>query len=195
VTAAADRSGVAGERSDSQIDSEPSPTHTPAPDPVKPAATILAGAGMVPVSWGEAVKVATPASRAASVSRTALADRAIVETLTERDDAEEWADRLAHAISLAAGIDIGEHSNLNDPWEQALAAAPLIAAQALRQAAEEIRAYYGWLDGPEQPQCGVVGKAPNGDRLDCTQPPGPHEEHCDGTRDNMWWRDGQDADV
>lgn len=63
--------------------------------------------------------------------------------------------------------------------------------QVLRNTA----AYYGWLDGTVLPQCGVVSYAPNGDRLDCTQPPGPHEEHCDGTRDSMWWRDGQAASV
>jgi len=56
-------------------------------------------------------------------------------------------------------------------------------------------AYYGWLDGTDLPQCGVVGHAPNGGGLVCTLPSGPHEEHCDGTRDSMWWRDGQDADV
>lgn len=56
-------------------------------------------------------------------------------------------------------------------------------------------AYFGWLDGAVMPQCGVVGEAPNGDRLDCTLPVGPHEQHCDGTRDSMWWRDGEAARV
>jgi hypothetical protein len=63
--------------------------------------------------------------------------------------------------------------------------------QVLRNTA----AYFGWLDGIRQPQCGVLGKAPNGDRLDCTLRAGPHEEHCDGARDNLWWRDGGTARV
>lgn len=54
------------------------------------------------------------------VNIRALANPAIIE---ERDRAEEWADRLAYAIGGAA---IGEHSNLNNPWQNALdMAAPL----------------------------------------------------------------------
>lgn len=54
-------------------------------------------------------------------------------------------------------------------------------------------AYYGWLDGTVMPACGTRGRAPNGEPLDCSLPPGPHEEHCDGTRDCMRWRDGEVA--
>lgn len=69
-------------------------------------------------------------------------------------------------------------------------------------------AYYDWL--PDQPAlvgpretCGVVGWAPNGDRLVCDQAAG-HErsnrvpgarEHCDGSRDSLCWRDGEIASL
>src|SRR5690348_13178124 len=62
------------------------------------------------------------------------------DVLDDRDAYLDWADKLARAIATAAGVDIGEHSNLNQPWERALGAVPLIAAQALRQAVGEIRA-------------------------------------------------------
>jgi hypothetical protein len=48
--------------------------------------------------------------------------------------------------------------------------------------------YYGWADGEV---CGVAGRAPNGDTLSCNLPAGLHEQHCDGLRDGMWWRDGE----
>jgi hypothetical protein len=43
--------------------------------------------------------------------------------------------------------------------------------------------------------CGAVGKAPNGDRLVCDQVAGHDGEHCAGSMDNMWWRDGEIASV
>ncbi len=83
--------------------------------------------------------------------------------------------------SLAASLDVQrERFGLSDQLAQVLT---------------NTAAWFGWLDGVRLPQCGVLGEAPNGDRLDCTLPPGPHEEHCDGTRDSMWWRDGEVADV
>ncbi len=47
-------------------------------------------------------------------------ERAHEHTIAERDRAEEWADRLAGAISEFTSVDIGEHSNLNRPWVNAL---------------------------------------------------------------------------
>lgn len=55
--------------------------------------------------------------------RDALADAAtheaeILRLIDERDEAQEWADRLA---AVAGGPDvIGEHSNANNPWANAL---------------------------------------------------------------------------
>lgn len=43
--------------------------------------------------------------------------------LQERDDAHEVADNLAHALAAITGVDIGEHSSENDPWQNALDAA------------------------------------------------------------------------
>ena len=41
-------------------------------------------------------------------------------TLADRDVKEEWADQLANAIAAHFREDIGEHSNLNNPWRNAL---------------------------------------------------------------------------
>jgi len=52
--------------------------------------------------------------------REALAreERDHLRTIDQRDTAQDWADRLAYAI---APLDvIGEHSNMNDPWQNAL---------------------------------------------------------------------------
>lgn len=45
------------------------------------------------------------------------------QTLQERDDYHEWADRLAERISTITGVDIGEHSSANNPWQNAVNAA------------------------------------------------------------------------
>jgi len=45
-------------------------------------------------------------------------ERDHLRTIDQRDAAQDWADRLAYAI---APLDvIGEHSNMNDPWHNAL---------------------------------------------------------------------------
>jgi hypothetical protein len=60
-------------------------------------------------------------------------ERAHLETIDQRDRAEDAADRLAYAI--APMEEIGEHSNLNDPWQNALDA--LGIQQATLQAKEQ----------------------------------------------------------
>lgn len=47
-------------------------------------------------------------------------DNALTETIKDRDCYHEWADRLAGAIARHFGEDIGEHSNVNNPWAAAL---------------------------------------------------------------------------
>ncbi|WP_441460292.1 hypothetical protein [Burkholderia thailandensis] len=42
------------------------------------------------------------------------------QTLRERDEYHETADKLAAAVAKHFGVDIGEHSNANCPWEEAL---------------------------------------------------------------------------
>lgn len=44
----------------------------------------------------------------------------MLELIDECDYAEEWSDTLATAIATYFGVDIGEHSNLNKPWQNAL---------------------------------------------------------------------------
>lgn len=44
------------------------------------------------------------------------------ETMRDRDQYHEWADKLAGAIATHFGVDIGEHSNMNCPWAEALEA-------------------------------------------------------------------------
>ena len=43
-------------------------------------------------------------------------------TIRDRDTYHEWADKLADAIAVHFGVDIGEHSNQNCPWHEALEA-------------------------------------------------------------------------
>lgn len=43
-------------------------------------------------------------------------------TLRDRDTYQEWADKLADAIAKHFDVDIGEHSNQNLPWDEALQA-------------------------------------------------------------------------
>ena len=57
------------------------------------------------------------AALVADVRTAASHERAVTEVLTERDEAQEWADRLA---AVAGGPEvIGEHSNMNNPWANA----------------------------------------------------------------------------
>jgi hypothetical protein len=53
----------------------------------------------------------------AQQSKHSLSESEAMEILKERDDAVEWANKLAYAIGGGAE---GEHSNLNDPWQNAL---------------------------------------------------------------------------
>ena len=47
-------------------------------------------------------------------------DSALDRTMAERDQYHEVADRLAEAIAAHMREDIGEHSNANNPWANAL---------------------------------------------------------------------------
>jgi hypothetical protein len=42
------------------------------------------------------------------------------QTIQERDNYHEWADKLADGIATHFGIEIGEHSSANNPWDVAL---------------------------------------------------------------------------
>ena len=50
-------------------------------------------------------------------------ERAHGETIDQRDRCEEVADELADHIARITGVDIGEHSSANCPWQNAIEAA------------------------------------------------------------------------
>lgn len=93
-------------------------------------------------------------------------ERDLLEIIDERDEARRWADRLARAVSDAIGVDIGEHSNLNNPWGRALDAVkvltphwPGVHADRIIRLAERVRA----LDG--EPTGARPGGGPPGSVL------------------------------
>ena len=49
-------------------------------------------------------------------------DKLWYQTIRDRDTYHDWSDKLAEAIAKHFGVDIGEHSNVNLPWAEALAA-------------------------------------------------------------------------
>lgn len=61
------------------------------------------------------------------------------ETMKDRDQYHKWADKLAEAIALYFGSDIGEHSNMNCPWAEAL---EIIEQAAPVQAQEPVAVVY-----------------------------------------------------
>jgi hypothetical protein len=77
----------------------------------------------------EHMKAALASNKAAAVAARPTDDALWDQTLTERDNYHEWADKLANAIAEHFGIEIGEHSNLNNPWPVALEALENMAAQ------------------------------------------------------------------
>ncbi|MCX2894834.1 hypothetical protein ORG27_14740 [Stenotrophomonas lactitubi] len=50
-------------------------------------------------------------------------DRALGETIDQRDRYHEVADELADQIARITGVDLGEHSSSNCPWQNAIEAA------------------------------------------------------------------------
>lgn len=63
-----------------------------------------------------------------------------LETIKQRDHAEHWADELAKAIAEHLDVDIGEHSNLNNPWNEALVS----MQQPVVQAGQVPEGWSGW---------------------------------------------------
>lgn len=51
------------------------------------------------------------------------------DTIDDRDRNEQTADNLAEAIAKLTGVEIGEHSSMNNPWDNALQAATEAAEQ------------------------------------------------------------------
>ncbi len=68
------------------------------------------------------VYAAPPAQQSAQVYLDGL-DRALGEAIDQRDRYHEMADDLAEHIAAITGVDIGEHSSANCPWQNAIEAA------------------------------------------------------------------------
>ena len=74
-----------------------------------------------PLRWAPLYS-ATPAQQPAQVYLDGL-DRALGEAIDQRDRYHEVADDLAGHIAAITGVDIGEHSSANCPWQNAIEAA------------------------------------------------------------------------
>ncbi len=90
---------------------------------------------------------ATVAKDGGETKRERDLDASLDRTMADRDQYHEWADKLAGAIAEHFGADIGEHSNLNCPWSEALdvignAPTPHPEASAEQPAGEQ--KVYGW---------------------------------------------------
>ncbi len=76
-------------------------------------------------------------------------ERSHSETIDQRDRCEEVADELADHIARITGVDIGEHSSANCPWQNAIdAAEEYKPAQAvdLGRARASIQSLLNWID-------------------------------------------------
>lgn len=71
---------------------------------------------------GTKLYAAPPAQQPAQVYLDGL-DRALGEAIDQRDRYHEVADDLAGHIAAITGVDIGEHSSANCPWQNAIEAA------------------------------------------------------------------------
>jgi len=64
--------------------------------------------------------IATLSAAPLAVPQRPIDDELWDATMRDRDTYHEWADRLAEAISQHFDAHIGEHSNMNCPWAEAL---------------------------------------------------------------------------
>ncbi|EPO5639683.1 hypothetical protein ACIUZH_18350 [Pseudomonas aeruginosa] len=94
------------------------------------------------------------AERDAALARVAELERELrdeenahITTIEQRDNAEHWADQLAKAIAERFGVDIGEHSNLNCPWNEALVWMQQPPTQAQHSVPEEFSFEYRHPNG------------------------------------------------
>lgn len=78
----------------------------------------------------EAIEVLLAAESAAAVPDGW--EKSLDEALSERDKYHEAADDLAAQIAAITGEEIGEHSNINEPWRNAMLAADEYIAKQIR---------------------------------------------------------------
>ncbi|MDV9040945.1 hypothetical protein [Stenotrophomonas sp. RAC2] len=87
-------------------------------------------------------------------------DRALEGVIDQRDRCEEVADELADHIARITGVDIGEHSSANCPWQNAIEAAEEYKpAQAVELGQFRALAEFGEefaLSAEKQPQSRVI---------------------------------------
>jgi hypothetical protein len=96
-----------------------------------------------------------------------LPDASIDDLIADRDLAQDMADRLAEALARLLGVEIGEHSSMNDPWANALRA----AADHRARPAEEAE-----TRRPAKVQCPTWGcRAERSHEGDCNVPAGGTE--------------------
>ena len=69
--------------------------------------------------------------------------RGVLEEIENRDNREEWLDKLSGEIARYFGVDIGEHSSANNPWMEAFEAIPedTLNKFALEQRQEAVEEY------------------------------------------------------
>lgn len=109
----------------------------------------------------DALRAALASNKAAAVAARPADDVLWDKTLTERDNYHEWADKLASSIAEHFGIEIGEHSNLNNPWAIALDTLESMPVAAAVAVGEPIKSLYG----PNTHVCWTPDHTPKEDRV------------------------------
>jgi hypothetical protein len=74
-----------------------------------------------------------------------------LQTIADRDLYHEWADKLAEAIAERTGVDIGEHSNVNNPWRVAYESAAALVQQPVQARDSMGRTWWQHLCGAAWP--------------------------------------------
>ncbi|EPG2416615.1 hypothetical protein QEK82_001554 [Stenotrophomonas maltophilia] len=116
---------------------------------------------------GTKLYTAPPAQQPAQVYLDGL-DRALGEAIDQRDRYHEVADDLAGHIAAITGVDIGEHSSANCPWQNAIEAAEeykpaqvvdLGPVRAALDAAEGLAVVCASVDGYSREEVAASGRA------------------------------------
>ena len=119
-------------------------------------------------SWVKLQDVERAAPPAQPVGIGDAIDRALSEVIDQRDRCEEVADELADHIARITGVDIGEHSSANCPWQNAIEAAEeykpaqavgLGAVREALQAAEGLATVCASVDGYSREEVAASGRA------------------------------------
>lgn len=122
---------------------------------------------------------AAPPSQAVDHQAALLAEeRAHGETIDQRDRYHEVADELAGHIARITGVDIGEHSSANCPWQNAIEAAeayqPAQAVEMSPDFTDTPRAAIAWVLWHHQ-----GGESPVGQPLRYSLGMGQHDRMTD----------------